>query len=84
MRGDNFPFQSLPTAFLKRESGPCDAMMNCCRIQYATAAIKQNYTVIAVGAAAKWFSPIQPVVKGNSDSQNNRCRLAQSIGPVTL
>ena len=32
---------------------------------------------------AKWFSPIQPVVKGNSESQNSRCRLAQSMPPLT-
>ena len=31
----------------------------------------------------KWFSPIHPVANGNSDSQNSRCRLAQSIAPVT-
>ena len=37
----------------------------------------------ADGAAAKWFSPIQPVANGTSDSQNNRCRLAHRIGPVT-
>ena len=32
--------------------------------------------------AAKWFSPIQPVTNGTSDSQNSRCRLAHRIAPV--
>jgi hypothetical protein len=36
------------------------------------------------GTAVKWFSPIHPVVNGNNESQNNRCRLAQSIAPVTV
>ena len=37
----------------------------------------------ATGSEAKWFSPIQPVTKGMSDSQNNRCRLAQRMRPST-
>ena len=33
--------------------------------------------------ARRWFSPIQAVVNGTSDSQNSRCRLAHRIPPVT-
>ena len=36
-----------------------------------------------IGSGAKWFSPIQPVTNGTSDSQNRRCRFAQSIEPST-
>jgi hypothetical protein len=82
--GDSLPFQSPPTAFLRIESGPCDAMIICCSIQYATAAIRRTTPYNADGAAAKWFSPIQPVANGTRDSQNKRCRFAQSIDPVTF
>ena len=37
----------------------------------------------AVGSGAKWFSPIQAVANGNSDSQNSRCRFAHSTPPLT-
>src|SRR5215467_16088004 len=40
--GDSLPFQSPPIAFLSMESGPCDAMINCCSILYATAAISST------------------------------------------
>lgn len=82
--GDSLPFQSTPTAFLRIESGPCDAMISCCNIQYAIAAIRRTTPYSADGAAAKWFSPIQPVANGIRDNQNKRCRFAQSIGPVTF
>ncbi len=35
----------------------------------------------AVGTGGKWFSPIQPVTKGTSVSQNSRCRLAHMMAP---
>ena len=38
---------------------------------------------ISVGSAAKWFPPIHPVVKGMSDNQNGRWRLAHSTLPLT-
>ena len=43
----------------------------------------QHHAVTAVGSGAKWFSPIQPVANGTSDSQNSRCRFAQRILPFT-
>ena len=36
----------------------------------------------AVGAEAKWFSPIQPVTNGTSESQKSRCRLAHRTPPL--
>ena len=36
----------------------------------------------AVGRGAKWFSPIQPVMNGVSDSQNRRCRFAHITLPL--
>ena len=48
------------------------------------AASKQHDAVDAQSArAAKWFSPIQPVTNGTSDSQNSRCRLAHRTPPLT-
>ena len=47
------------------------------------AAISSTTPYSAVGQAAKWFSPIQPVAKGISESQNSRCRLAHSTPPDT-
>ncbi|HTF70190.1 MAG TPA: hypothetical protein VK638_46690, partial [Edaphobacter sp.] len=47
------------------------------------AAINSTTPYRTVGAAAKWFSPIHPVANENNESQNNKCRLAQSIAPVT-
>jgi hypothetical protein len=38
----------------------------------------------AAGNVVKWFSPIQPVVNGMSESQKSRCRFAHSIEPVAL
>ena len=38
----------------------------------------------AVGTGAEWFSPIQPVTNGKSDSQKRRWRFAQSVRPWTL
>src|SRR4029453_18174652 len=40
--GDSLPFQSPPMAFLRIESGPCDAMIRCCNLKYATAAISST------------------------------------------
>src|SRR5258705_9856659 len=62
--GDSLPFQSPRTAFLRIESGPCDAMISCCKIKYATAAIRRTTPYNADGPDAKWFSPIQPVANG--------------------
>src|SRR5262245_50897637 len=39
---DSLPFQSPAIAFLRIESGPCDAMISCCNIKYATAAIRST------------------------------------------
>jgi len=39
--------------------------------------------LFVVGQAAKLVSPIQLVTNGVSESQNNRCRLAQRIDPLT-
>ena len=33
---------------------------------------------------AKWFSPIQPVANGKSESQNRKCKFAQRTAPETF
>jgi hypothetical protein len=70
--GESFPFQSLPTATFNNESSPCEAMMVPCNIQQAIAVIRRLTPSSAVGAAAKWFSPIHLVTKGTHESQNRR------------
>ena len=74
---------SAPIARLRVESEPCARMMSCWRIQYAIAAINRTKPYRADGAAVKWFSPIHAVVNGMRESQNNRCRFAHRIPPVT-
>ena len=69
--------------FFETEFRPCAAMINCCHVQQAIAAISSAEPFSAVGAAAKRFSPIQPVVKETSDSQNSKRRFAHSIDPAT-
>jgi len=51
---------------------------------YAIPAMSRIAPYSAVGAAAKWFSPNQPVANGISDSQNRRCRFAYMIAAVTF
>ena len=54
--------------------------MLACKSQYARAAMSST---TPYGVLARSFSPSQAVVTGNCDSQNNKCRFAQSIRAVT-
>ena len=58
-------------------------MMALCSIVYAIAAPNNTRPYSAEGIGAKWFSPMKPVANGNSESQNNRCRLLHSTAPDT-
>ena len=69
--------------FFETEFRPCAAMINCCHVQQAIAAISSAEPFSAVGAAAERFSPIQSVVKETSDSHNSKRRFAHSIDPGT-
>ena len=40
------------------------------------------YAATVIGA--KWFSSIQPVVNGMSESQKSRCMFAHNTSPLTL
>ena len=77
------PCGRLPRAFASSESGPCSATMAICEDVVRHPGQEQHHAVQGRRAAvAKWFSPIQPVANGTSDSQNSRCRFAQSIRPL--
>ena len=81
---DTSPFRSAPTA---RASGAAAAPL--ARRLPAAARVRMRRPPAArrrtarSAAAAKWFSPIQPVQNGNSDSQNSSRRLAHSTRPST-
>src|SRR5678809_1527025 len=83
-KGDTLPFQSRPTARRNTEEWPSALMIDCWSSQYATAAINKTAPYSADGIEAKWFSPIQPVAKGKSESQKRKCKFAQSTAPETF
>jgi len=81
--GDSLPLMSLPTASASRQLLPCSRISVRCKTQYAIAAINSTTPYKAVGAGAKWFSPIHPVANGISDNQNSRCEFAHMMEPCT-
>jgi hypothetical protein len=49
--------------------------------EYAREAASSTTPYAATGIGGKWFSLIQAVATGMSDSQNRRCWLAHSVMP---
>ena len=81
--GDSLPFQSRPIAFFKTEFGPLRTDDRLLEQVVGDRRHQQHHSVKRGGDCGEMVFPIHPVANGNSESQNKRCRLAQSIAPFT-